>query len=94
MHNSYAHHRSTPELPSVCRRCCSSVELWLPVLASGAPRRSSPEAVIPVLSGHHEAAQGLGDLQLELPPLQRRPLLLVAAAAVAGIAVLHCLHYS
>ena len=52
----------------------------------------SPEATIPVLGAgrRHEAAQqGPGDLQLELPPLERRPLLLVAAAAIAGVPVLH-----
>ena len=52
----------------------------------------SPEVAIPVLGAgrRHEAAQqGPGDLQLELPPLERRPLLLVAAAAIAGVPVLH-----
>ena len=52
----------------------------------------SPEATIPVLGAgrRHEATQqGPGDLQLELPPLERRPLLLVAAAAIAGVPVLH-----
>ena len=56
---------------------------------------SSPEAALPVggagAGRHHEVAQqGLGDLHLELPPLERRPLLLVAAAAVVGVPVLHC----
>jgi hypothetical protein len=56
---------------------------------------SSPEAALPVgcagSGGHREAAQqSLDYLHLELPPLERRPLLLVAAAAVAGVPVLHC----
>ena len=56
---------------------------------------SSPEAALPVggagASRHHEAAQqGLGYLHLELPPLERRPFVLVAAAAVVGVPVLHC----
>jgi len=54
--------------------------------------KSSPEAALPVggAGRHHEAAQqGLGYLHLELAPLERRPLLLVAAAAVAGVPVLH-----
>ena len=54
---------------------------------------SSPEAALPAggAGRHHEAAhQGLGYLHLELTPLERRPLPLVAAAAVVGVLVLHC----
>ena len=53
---------------------------------------SSSEAEAALDARRHEAAESPGDLQLELASLERRPLLLVAAAAiaVAGVPVLHC----
>lgn len=54
--------------------------LWPPALLFRVRMRIAP--------GHHEVADGPDDLPLQLPPLQRRPLLLGAVAADTAVAVL------